>query len=179
MTCSIFLAAMSRLLPHPPNFTPVAAMAFFGGACFTNKKIAFIVPLLIMFISDSVLELISGIGFHNTMLYVYVSFVLITMIGIFIRNNISIRTVILGSLISSMLFFLITNFGVWASLGFVKGLHGLLVVYLTGIPFYSNDIFGSFFLNTIMGDMFYCGTLFVAFYFVKSKFLSRTEIELQ
>ena len=170
ITIAIVLAAISRVLPHPFNFTPVAAMALFGGALFTDKRIAFIIPLLAMFISDCILELVSGIGFHNTIIYVYASFVLITFIGIYIRNNAKTGNIILASLISSILFFLITNGGVWAAGGFEFGLSGLLTTLLAGIPFYNNEIFGSFFFNTIAGDLFYCGILFGSYYFAKAKF---------
>lgn len=167
---AILLAAISRVLPHPFNFTPIAAMALFGGALLTDKRIAFIIPLLAMVISDLLLELISGIGWHNTILYVYASFVLITFIGIYMRKNLKAGNIILASLVSSILFFLITNFGVWAADGFKFGLSGLLTAYLAGIPFYNHELFGSFFFNTLAGDLFYCGILFGSFYFVRLKF---------
>ena len=170
ITIAILLAAMSRVLPHPFNFTPIAAMALFGGALFTDKGIAFIIPLLAMILSDLLLELIAGIGWHNTIIYVYASFVLITCIGIYIRNNARTGNIILASLISSILFFLITNGGVWAASGFQFGFGGLLTTLLAGIPFYNNEIFGSFFFNTIVGDLFYCGILFGSFYFARLKF---------
>src|ERR1700741_1304547 len=87
ISIAIGLAAISRILPHPFNFTPIGAMALFGGESFANKKIAFLIPILAMFLSDCMLELISGIGFHGTIGYVYASFVLITGIGIYIRHN--------------------------------------------------------------------------------------------
>ena len=170
ITLAIIVAAVSRLLPHPFNFTPIGAMALFGGVCFADKRIAFIVPLLAMFISDAMLELLFGYGFHNTILYVYASFVLITFIGIYIRNNVKGTAIILASLISSILFFLVTNFGVWASGGYVNGMTGLLSTYLLGIPFYNHELFGSFFFNTIFGDLFWCGILFGSYYFAKAKF---------
>jgi len=145
-------------------------MALFGGAFFTDKRIAFIVPLLAMVLSDFMLELISGIGFHNTILYVYASFILITFIGITIRNNARTGNIILASLISSILFFLITNGGVWAAGGFEFGLSGLATTLLAGIPFYNNQLFGSFFFNTIAGDLFFCGILFGSFYLTQLKF---------
>lgn len=167
---AILLAAISRLLPHPPNFTPIAAMALFGGACFSNNKLAFTVPLLAMIISDCLLELILGIGFHNTIIYVYASIITITGIGIFIRGKAKAGAIILASLASSVLFFLITNFGFWAAQGFQMGLSGLLISYVNGIPFYNNELFGSFFFNTIIGDLFYSGILFGSLYLAKSKF---------
>ncbi|MBI4947608.1 MAG: hypothetical protein HY840_14555 [Bacteroidetes bacterium] len=170
ITATIILAAISRVLPHPPNFTPIGAMALFGGACFVNKKITFIIPLLAMFISDCILELIAGIGFHDTIIYVYASFALITLIGINIRNNAKANNIILASLISSVLFFAITNFGVWAATGFAFGMKGLLNTYIIAIPFYGNTPFGSFFVNTVIGDIFYCGILFGSLYLAKIKF---------
>lgn len=170
ITAAIFLAAISRVLPHPFNFTPIAAIALFGGACLTDKRIAFIIPLLAMIVSDLMLEAIAGIGFHNTILYVYSSFILITFIGIYIRNNAKAGNIIVASLISSLLFFLITNFGVWAAGGFQFGFSGLSATLLAGIPFYNNELFGSFFFNTIIGDLFFNGVLFGSFYFAKTKF---------
>jgi len=164
ISISIFIAAISRLLPHPPNFTPIAAMAIFGGAMVNDKRLAFILPLLALLLSDIV------IGFHNTILYVYGSFILISFIGLYIRKNANSGNIILASIISSILFFLVTNFGVWAASGFELGLQGLVLTLTAGIPFYSNSIFSSFFLNTVAGDLFYCGILFAAFEFAKSKF---------
>jgi hypothetical protein len=170
ITIAILLAAFSRILPHPFNFTPIAAMALFGGACFSDKRLAFAVPLLSMAISDVVLQIIAGTGWHNTILYVYVSFLFITLIGITIRQNIRAGNIIACSLISSILFFLVTNFGVWATSGFEGGLAGLIGVYALGIPFYNNELFGSFFFNTVAGDLFYNGILFGSLYLAKLRF---------
>ena len=73
---ALLVAAFSRLLPHLPNVTPVAAMALFGGAYLSNKRLAVVLPLLAMLLSDGLMQLINGQGFHNTMLYVYAGFVL-------------------------------------------------------------------------------------------------------
>lgn len=170
ITIAILLAAFSRILPHPFNFTPIAAMALFGGACFTDRRLAFAVPLLSMAMSDIALQLIAGIGWHNTIIYVYVSFILITLIGMYIRHNVRTGNIIAASLISSILFFLITNFGVWAAGGFAGGLQGLAKTYALGIPFYNNEIFGSFFFNTVAGDLFYCGILFGSLYLAQLRF---------
>ena len=170
VTFAIILTAASRLIPHAPNFTSIGAMALFGGALFADKRIALIIPLLAMFISDCILELVSGIGFHNTILYVYASFVLITFIGIYIRSNVRTGTIILASLISSLLFFFITNSAVWIAADFQNGFNGLLTALIAGIPFYKNELFGSFFFNTIAGDLFYCGILFGSYYLAQLKF---------
>lgn len=163
---AILLAAMSRLLPHPPNFTPISAIALFGGACFSDKRFAFVIPMLAMFLSDCI------IGFHNTIIYVYASFIAITFIGFYLRNHAKAANIILASFISSILFFIVTNAGVWAAGGFQLGAGGLITTLLAGVPFYNNEILGSFFLNTIVGDLFYTGLLFGSFYLVKNKFPS-------
>ena len=112
----ILLAALSRLIPHPPNFTPIAAMALFGGAYFINKKWSFGVPLLAMLISDIGLTFIMGYEFFTSMrIVIYGGFILITMIGFLLRSNVKVLNVVLASLGGSVLFFIITNFAVWAS----------------------------------------------------------------
>jgi hypothetical protein len=166
ITSIIILAAFSRLLPHPPNFTAIGAIALFGGALYNNKKLSLIVPLLAMFLSDTALEFINGTGFHKSITAVYLSFAIITFIGYAIRNNISAKTIVFSSIISSVLFFLITNLSVWyTSPDFTHDLKGLMNCYWVAIPFYSNDIFGSFFFNTVLGDLFFSGLLFGVYSF--------------
>ena len=140
----ILVAVLIRLLPHLPNFTPIAAMALFGGA-YLNKKYAFIIPLAAMFISDIFL------GFHSTMPYVYGGFILTGIIGLWLKEHKSAKNVICSSLISSILFFLITNFGVWVGGWYPKTLSGLMQSYVMGIPFFK---------NTVLGDLIYTGMFF-------------------
>lgn len=137
-----------RLLPHLPNFAPIAAMALFGGT-YLNKKYALIVPLAALLIGDIF------IGFYNPwiMLSVYGSFLLIGLIGLWLKNHKTAPNVIGASIFSSMLFFLITNFVVWQvpHSMYTHNLHGLLQSYIMGLPF---------FRNTLMGDLFYVGAMF-------------------
>lgn len=160
VSSAILLAAASRLFPHIPNFTPIAAMALFGGVYFTDKRLAFVIPMLAMFLSDTAMELLTGQGFHNTMIYVYLGFALTSFIGLRIRNNVSVLSVASGSIISSVLFFVITNFGVWAQSGFQLGAAGLGTTYVMGIPFFA---------PTLLGDLFFSGILFGAFYVAQLK----------
>ncbi len=141
----IFLAVVLRLLPHPPNVAPIASLALFGG-CYLNKRYALFVPLVAMLISDYFL------GFHNTMLFVYGSFLLTGLFGIWVRKRKTVKNVIGVSLFSSLLFYLITNLGVWVVGGlYPKTLPGFLQSYYFAIPF---------FRNTIIGDLFYTGLFF-------------------
>src|SRR5437016_3714340 len=104
---AILLAAVSRLLPHPPNVTPVAAMALFAGAQFSHLAAACAVPLAAMVLSDMLL------GFHSTMPFVYGSFLLIVLVGTQVRRRKTLLPVVMATLASSVLFFVVLNFGVW------------------------------------------------------------------
>ena len=144
----IALAVITRLLPHPPNVAPITAIALFGGSRFDDKKMAFLLPLLCMFISDIFL------GFSVITPFVYLSFMMISYIGIN-SKKISNGT-ILGS---STLFFLLTNFGVWM-MGYPFTLAGLVSCYTMALPF---------FVNTIIGDLFFTHALSFSFSTIKEK----------
>ena len=145
-------AALSRLLTnelHLWNFTPIAAMALFGGAHFKDKKLAFIVPIIAMLITDAI------IGFHPGMYDVYGTLILIVFIGFTLRNKVKPGPVIAASLLSSVIFFVITNFFVWLGSSYYShDFTGLVACFAAGIPFFG---------NTIAGDLFYCGALFGGF----------------
>ena len=153
----IFAAAAMRLLPHPPNFTPVGALALFGGAHVDKNRWAFIIPLAAMLLSDAV------IGFHNQMPIVYGSFALIVCMGFALRERKTLLPVTGAALAASTLFFIVTNFGVWAfeSL-YPKTLVGLVSCYVAAIPFFG---------NTVAGNLFYTAVLFGAFALVERKIL--------
>lgn len=146
----IMLAAAMRLLPHLPNFTPIAAMALFGGAYFAKKQWAFLIPMAALFLSDLI------IGFHSTMWAVYVSFALVVGIGMFLQRKISVRNVILAAISSSVLFFVISNFGVWISgfCGYPMTFAGLMTCYEMAIPFFRNEILGTLVYSTVMFGSF-------------------------
>ena len=146
----IVVAAMFRLMPHFPNVTPITAMALFSGVYLTNKKLAFIIPILAMFISDLFL------GFSSITLFVYAAFILVSYIGIS-SKKVSIKTILL----SSIGFFIITNFGVWL-FGYPKTLNGLMECYTLAIPF---------FRNSLIGDFFYAGVMYYGFEFVSNRYL--------
>lgn len=152
----ILMAALSRLVPHPPNFTPIAAMALFGGARFTDRKAAFLVPLAAMFLSDL------AIGLHGMIPLVYGSFALIVCMGLCLRRRGGAHAVAVTTLAGSLLFFVTTNFGVWA-LGslYPRSAQGLLACYTAAIPFFG---------NTVAGDLFYSAMLFGSFALAERRF---------
>lgn len=144
----VLLAAAARLLPHVPNVTPVGGLALFGGAHLSRRS-AYLVPLVAMFISDLVL------GFHSTMPYVYIGFILTILIGRKIGKNPKVARLITGVLGSAILFYLVTNFGVWASSNlYPKTLAGLGQSYAMALPF---------FRNSLIGDLVYSGVFFYGY----------------
>ncbi len=164
VTGIILFAAVMRLVPHYPNFTPIAAIALFGGAQMGRKWLAFFVPLFALFISDLL------IGFHGFMVPVYISFALVVLLGNLMRNNIKIATVLGGAVASSVLFFLITNFAVWAGSPFYpQTFSGLMQSYTMAIPFFH---------SSLLGDLFYSSVLFGSFYFLKQHYPALSSIKL-
>ena len=155
LTCMILAAAASRLIPHPPNFAPITALALFSGVHFSDKRLAFLVPVSALLLSDAVL------GFYRGMWIVYGSFCLIACIGLLLRKRRSSFTVAVAAIASSVLFFVLTNFGVWlfGSL-YPKTLDGLMLSYVAAFPFFQ---------NTLLGDCFYTLMLFGAFRLAETK----------
>lgn len=140
----VFAAALSRLVPHPPNFTPLGAMALFGGAYFGSRWAAFILPVLALLISDVALELLSpGRGFHSGMPVVYGCFLATSGLGLSLRGRVRAGRVANRSLLAAWLFFLVTNFAVWAGGGlYSMSPSGLLACYVAALPFLGNTLAG-------------------------------------
>lgn len=156
LTALIVAAAIVRLLPHPPNFAPIAAMALFGGAYFNKKVFAFAIPLAALFLTDLFL------GFHNTMWAVYLSFIVIVGLGMVILKKKSVIKIILASVSASVLFFIVTNFAFWATdTLYPTTAAGLAACYTAAIPFFH---------NTLIGDLFFTGVMFGLFEMAKAKF---------
>ena len=147
----MLVAVLFRLLPHLPNFTPITAIALFGGLYFTNKSMAYLVPLFIMVLSDLFL------GFHSISIFVYTAFLLVSFIGTQTKKP-SVFTILL----SSVGFFIVTNFGVWI-LSYPKSWTGLIECYTLAIPF---------FRNSLLGDFFYSGVMILGFNYVQKKYLN-------
>jgi len=131
----ILILIFSRLIPHPPNFTPIIAAAVMSNYLFKNIYISLFILLTSMFLSDLI------IGTHGNFFFVYFSLFLITIFCRKVIKHIDVKNLLLLSLFSSLMFFVITNFGVWALTGmYEKNLNGLLYCYLLAIPFFTNTI---------------------------------------
>ena len=162
----IFIAALTRVIPHPPNFSPIEAVALFGGAYFAKRHWALLVPLLAMFASDLVLGLLNGGIYWSYFasagyLLVYACIALSTLLGFGLRGKVGAGRVLAYSLAGSMLFFVVTNFGAWLSdPSYPKTAAGLVACYVAGIPFFQ---------WTVLGTLFYSALLFGGFELMRSR----------
>jgi hypothetical protein len=152
----IVTGAMMRLIPHWPNFTPIAAIALFGGTFVKRKDLAFLIPVAAMLLSDLI------IGFHSTMLPVYLSFIAIVAFGLVLQRRLTVVNTLSASLAASVLFYLVTNFASWTSglMPYPMNASGLIQSYIAGLPFL---------FNGVLGDLFYTSVLFGAAYLVSNR----------
>jgi hypothetical protein len=146
---AIVAAAALRLVPHPPNFSPIDAMALFSGAYLGRRWVAFAAPLSALLLSDLV------IGFYHGMATVYATVALIVAIGWSLSSRRSPLRIAGAAVAGSVTFFLITNFGMWLFSGFYPLTSaGLAACYVAAIPFFQ---------TTVAADLFYAGLLFGGF----------------
>ena len=146
---AIVAAAALRLVPHPPNFSPIDAMALFSGAYLGRRAIAFVAPLAALLLSDLVL------GFYHGVATVYATVALIVVIGWWLSSRRTPLRIGAAAIFSSVTFFVITNFGMWLFSGFYPVTYaGLVACYTAAIPFFQ---------NTVAGDLFYSVLLFGGF----------------
>ena len=151
----LLFAVVMRLIPHPPNFTPIIALSLFGSTTFRNKWFGLFLPIIAMGISDLYL------GLYSISIWVYGSFFLISILGLYWKT-IGVKNVF----ISSLIFFIITNFGVWLG-GYPKTIEGFLLCYTMAIPF---------FINSIVGDLFFSYLLKYSFRYSEKKLMLGSSI---
>lgn len=159
ITGMIVLAALARLLPHPPNFTPVESMALFAGAWFASRRLALLVPIAAMLLSDLVLGLVRG-GLYMEHLFsvsyiaVYACIVLCSIAGFAMRGRVSGGRVLGWSLAGAVIFFVVTNFAVWLTASAVPGHSacstGLIPCYVAAIPFFQWSVLGALFWSALL-----------------------------
>ena len=143
-TCLLVLGIFSRLIVHSWNFTPVIALALFGGV-YLKKKQAILIPLILLAVTDVIL------GFHQTMLFTWGSIIVIVAIGLWVKRNKNFKTVLGGGLASAVLFFIVTNVGVWLVTGmYPMTLTGLTECFVLALPFFRNTLVGTFVYGLIL-----------------------------
>jgi hypothetical protein len=147
--CFLIIAALTRLLPHPPNFTAVGALALFGGANLKDRRMAILLPLLCMAFTD----LFIPYGFDTG---VYLSFIITGFIGIAIRNNQSVLRIFGASVASSVVFFLITNLVLWHTIAplYPSTFQGQMQSYMMALPFFKTTLVSELFCNAVFFGSF-------------------------
>src|SRR4051812_36976845 len=146
---AIIVAAGLRLVPHPPNFSPIDAMALFSGAYLGRRALAFLAPLGALLLSDLVL------GFYHGQATVFFSVALVVMRGMVALPRRSALRVGAAAIASSILFFVITNFGMWLFSGiYPRTLTGVEACYVAAIPFFQNTVAGDLFYATLLSGGF-------------------------
>ena len=156
----ITILAFSRLMPHPPNFTPLLGMAVFSGVIFDRKILAFVVPLVAMLLSDLV------IGFHSSMPIIYFAIMLNVGVGFLLVSKFSYLKSILALVSGALIFFIVTNFAVWLGSGiYSQDLNGLISCYIMALPFFQ---------NTLLSSLVYGLGAFYLFDLFENKFLKTT-----
>jgi hypothetical protein len=174
VTAIVLTLALSRLLPHPFNFSPVAALALFGGAHYRNRYAAYLIPLGAVWISDLMLNFSfygHFVAFYSGSFFTYAAFALIVLLGSSLLKKLSPGHLMVSALSASVVFFLVSNFGVWAFSGmYSPDLTGLLNCYTAAIPF---------FRNTLAGDLIYTFAVFYGYALATRKLASFSIHEAQ
>ena len=166
----IVIAALSRLIPHPPNFSPIGGIALFGAAYFAKKHWAIIIPFVAMWISSLILDNTIMAQYYSHFVwfshpYVYLSLILIVALGWVVLKKVKPMNLLGASLGASVIFYLVSNFGVWlaSTVTYAKTFSGLMACYAAGLPFFG---------WTLAGDLFYVTVIFGAYELVKRKYPS-------
>jgi len=151
--CFIFisLCAVMRIIDHAPNFTPIIAVALLSGFYIKNRFLI-LLPIGSMFLSDIF------IGSHGVQFWVYFPLMIIFAMGYFIKNN-DMKNVFLYSILSSIIFFIVSNFGVWVMGGYTYDLNGFVACYIMAVPFFK---------NTLLSTMMFALLFHYSFIFISS-----------
>lgn len=175
----VAVAAVYRIVPRPESlwgFAPQIAMAIFGGSVIKDKKFAFLLPLLSMFISDALFHILylSGMGntpgFYTGQFTNYVLFGLLTVVGFFIHQR-NVLQIGLGALVAPVIYFLLSNLQVWiggGGWGHPKTIEGLMLTYNDGLPFFK---------GSLLATVFFSAVLFGGYYLLTRKQLTGAEVK--
>ncbi len=178
ITGFIVFAALTRLLPHAYNFTPLGAIALFGAAYFMKKRWALIIPVVAFWMSDLLLNNITYAAYYDGftwftsgMLYTYGSIAMIVVLGYYLLKKITFGRVLGGALGASVIFFIVSNFGVWISSSmYPLTWEGFMACYIAAIPFFH---------YTIAGNIVYSAVLFGSYEWIKAQNPSLAPVEAE
>lgn len=172
----IFLAIISRVITNNLqlwNFNAIGASALFGGMMIRNKRLAYLLPILTLFLSDLFLQFFTNVqtfygAYIGQLFFVYGAFLFITWIATRIKKADAL-TILIASIGTGVTFFLITNLGTFLTTNmYPHTFSGLIACYAAGIPFFKQgDLFSSFALNGILGNIFFSAVLFGAWELIR------------
>ena len=172
----ILVAALSRLIPHPPNFSPIGGMALFGAAYFSKKHWAILVPFIALWLSSLILDNTTLAHYYDHFVwfshpYVYIAILVIVAFGWVMLKKVKPANLVGASIGASLIFFLVSNFGVWltSTVVYAKTFGGLMACYAAGLPFFG---------YTLAGDLFYIMVIFGSFEFMKQRYPSMVKARI-
>lgn len=165
----VLLAALSRLIPHMPNFSPLAAISLFGAAYFKKTWQAFLIPIAATWLSDLLINNVVYAAYFPSFTWLYPgfywqygSYLLIALSGLLMLKKVNITRVVGAGLMATAIFFLVTNFAVWlGSKTYSQNRAGLISCYVAGIPFIK---------GTLLGNLVYSGALFGTFAWMQQRY---------
>jgi hypothetical protein len=168
----LILTTFSRILPHPPNFTSLIAVSVFGGMMIRSRVLAIATPVLAYFLSDLFLNNVTYGAYHSSFvlfaphqLYVIISILIICLVSVLFKKK---SNGLLAGSTGVILFYIITNFGVWATTTmYAPDFSGLIACYIAGIPFL---------LNSFAGTLFYGTLLYAGYEFLMTKFVKQERL---
>lgn len=157
----VFIASLSRIIPHPYNFTPLSAIALFGAAHFKKGWQVVVIPILAtwlsdLFINNVIYDSLDFVWFYQGFYWQYGAYVLVALLGRSTLQKVTVSRVLFGSLGAAIIFFLLSNFGVWVgSPMYPQTFSGLITCYAAGIPFFGGTLFGNLFYSVALFGVFH------------------------
>ena len=145
ISIGIFLAlAVSRFVPHPPNFTSLLALSFYVPALIGPR---YIPALILSFVLTDIF-----IGFHSAIIFTWGSILVIGLISKYFSANILKR--IVGALMGAVIFFIISNFGVWTMGSYGYSLQSFILCYTIAIPFFAYSLISTFIFSGLIETVY-------------------------
>ncbi len=160
ITILILMAIFSRLIPHPSNFTAIGAIAIFAGFLVPNRFLSFLIPITAMFISDLIINNLvyfsdNFVWFSSGIIWIYLGIMAHTLSALFFRKP-NVFGIAGASLSGAILFFLLSNFGVWIGSGiYEKSTSGLMICYTAALPFFGNVLAGNLFFSAVLFGVYF------------------------
>ena len=172
----VLIAISFRFFPHQPNFTPLLAIFVFSSGYFKNKKLAFFLPLIVMFISDLIINNIIYSSFferfvilYTGAIWTYTATIILSLVSIAFLKKFNFKNILMSGFMASIIFFIISNFGVWFSTTlYPKSIEGLMACYFMGLPFFKNTLFSTIlFVSALYGVNYFLENKLSLFYNIK------------